>query len=1213
MLSRKTILSSLVVLVILILLPVGVLQLKNPLNFFSRAALVINPCDLASSNPIICENSKPGNDPSEWKVGGVGGLPGVDDRIGGFATDISYDKGLQASFKIKSSTPQYEIDIYRVGYYGGKGARKIGTVPQTGGSTQPECDVDSLTNLVDCVNWSVSATWQIPSDAVSGVYFAKLIQINPSDPNPGAAHIYFIVRDDSSHADVLFQTSDSTWQAYNLSPSSLAPSKLTGAPGASGSFYQGNIATKVSYNRPFYMLYVDNPPTNNLFFHFEYSAIRFLEKNGFNVSYFTNVDAERNGPLIKNHKLFLSVGHDEYWSKGQRENVEAARDSGVNLAFFSGNSVYWKTRWENDFRTLVCYKESKGDVKIDPSPEWTGTWRDPRNSPPSDGGRPENELIGNIFTVNGWRNTDSVKVPYEDSRMRFWRNTSVASVKPEEKVIFAPGTLGFEWHEDLDNGFRPKGTIRLSTSTYDIRDNKLLKPGPNYGGQTTDYGNGIATHHLTLYRAPSGAYVFSSGSIQWPWALDTDADKVSQATFAEDQRIKQATINLFADMGIQPGNLESGLSPAQKTTDTQAPVSQINTQSKKMYQNGFGVVTGTASDSGGGVVGGVELSTDNGQTWHPATSGRESWSYRFPTGSQGKISLISRATDDSGNTQQPTPPVEYTLSPALNGKAENDFDGDGMTDFALWQPVTGKWLIKDIADQGINFTKGDIQVPADYNGDNVTDMAVFKKDGGMWYIKGLAEEGIQWGKSNYVPVPGDYNGDGRDDIAVFNPDDGKWYVEGLPTQEFYDIQWGLVGDIPVPADYNGDGKADMAVWRPSNGMWYIRNVAPNGIKLGDNGDIPIPGDYNGLGKSIPAVFRPSNSTWYFSVGASIQFGATGYTNIPVPLDYNSDGKTDLALWQQQNSTFVVKDQVSGLQFGSSSDTPLPVVGYGGRFSQLFSLPLFALIQQDMNKNGKADIGTFERFSGNWFVMENGPYNVKLPGAPVSDKNIAVSGDYNSDGKTDMALFHPDSATWFIEGQSAGIKWGVPGDIPVPGDYDGNGTLDIAVWRPSDGMWYVRNVAPNGIKLGINGDIPVPGDYNGDNKTDPAVWRKNGGMWYIKDIAPNGIQWGKAHYIPVPADYNGDKKTDIAVWDPSAGEGKWYVQGVEGMYGIQWGANGHIPVPADYTGDGKADYAVWDEGPGKWYVEGKTSPYDVQWGGNGHTPVTKRPTLNNKYP
>ena len=94
--------------------------------------------------------------------------------------------------------------------------------------------------------------------------------------------------------------------------------------------------------------------------------IRWLEANGYNVSYFSDVDSDRIGGEIREHKVFLSVGHDEYWSGQQRANVEAARDAGVHLAFFSGNEVFWKTRWENSIdswqtphRTLVCYKGVK--------------------------------------------------------------------------------------------------------------------------------------------------------------------------------------------------------------------------------------------------------------------------------------------------------------------------------------------------------------------------------------------------------------------------------------------------------------------------------------------------------------------------------------------------------------------------------------------------------------------------------------------------------------------------------------------------------------------------------------------------------------------------------------------------------------------------------------------------------------------------------------
>ncbi len=102
----------------------------------------------------------------------------------------------------------------------------------------------------------------------------------------------------------------------------------------------------------------------------EFPMIQWLEQNGYDVTYFTGVDAARNGSLIKNHKIYMDSGHDEYWSGPHRANVEAARDAGVNMAFFSGNEVFWKTRWENStdgtntpYRTLVCYKETLAFAK----------------------------------------------------------------------------------------------------------------------------------------------------------------------------------------------------------------------------------------------------------------------------------------------------------------------------------------------------------------------------------------------------------------------------------------------------------------------------------------------------------------------------------------------------------------------------------------------------------------------------------------------------------------------------------------------------------------------------------------------------------------------------------------------------------------------------------------------------------------------------------
>jgi hypothetical protein len=615
-------------------------------------------------NPIACENSLPGNPSSEWDINGAG-----DTSIQGFATSISVNVGQTVFFKVKTAVSAYRLDIYRMGYYGGMGARKVVTVQPSATlpQSQPTCLSDASTGLIDCGNWAVSASWLVPSNAVSGIYFARLVRTDTG----GASHVFFVVRDDSSHSELLFQTADTTWQAYNdYGGNSL----YNGAP--------VGRAYKVSYNRPF-NTGLSKP--ESWVFNAEYPMVRWLEANGYHVTYTTGVDSDQRGGLILNHRVFLSVGHDEYWSGGQRTNVEAARNAGVHLAFFSGNEVFWKTRWENSidasstpYRTLVSYKETHANEVIDPAdpPTWTGTWRDPRFSPPGDGGRPENALTGTIFMVNG---TDykALVVPAADGKMRFWRNTSVANLAPGQSATITAGCsclIGYEWDEDLDNGARPAGLIRLSTTTGSV-DTLLLDQG-------STYGPGTATHNLTLYRHTSGALVFGAGTVNWPYGLDANHDVIASTP---DPNIKQATVNLFADMGVQPATLQPGLIAATASADTVRPTSTITSPAGgATVQYGTPVtITGTATDAGGGVVGGVEVSVDGGMTWRRAT-GRESWSYNWTPGSGGTWTIRSRAVDDSGYLETPSAGVAVTVQgdstpPAISNVHVSNITATGAT------------------------------------------------------------------------------------------------------------------------------------------------------------------------------------------------------------------------------------------------------------------------------------------------------------------------------------------------------------------------------------------------------------------------------------------------------------------------------------------------------------------------------------------------------
>ena len=157
---------------------------------------------------------------------------------------------------------------------------------------------------------------------------------------------------------------------------------------------------------------------------------------------------------------------------------------------------------------------------------------------------------------------------------------------------------------------------------------------------------GTTTHNTTLYRAPSGALVFSAGTVQWTWGLDQEHDGDGAAA---DPRMQQAQINLLADMGAQPATRDTALSPASASSDTAGPAVTISSPAEgTTIPHGTGVtVSGTAGDTGG-IVAGVEVSTDGGTTWHPA-QGRQNWTYTYLQKGLGTASIQVRAVDDSAN------------------------------------------------------------------------------------------------------------------------------------------------------------------------------------------------------------------------------------------------------------------------------------------------------------------------------------------------------------------------------------------------------------------------------------------------------------------------------------------------------------------------------------------------------------------------------------
>ena len=317
----------------------------------ASAALGVTPAQAAqivqqaAGDTVAAENALPGSPASEWESWGN------DDAIAGFTTEYSVDPGDKVTFKIKTESSRYRIRIYRLGWYQGNGARHLADITPTATlpQSQPAPLTEAATGLIDCGNWKESASWTVPGDALSGVYYAMFDRLDGGQSN----HTVFVVRRPGP-SDILVQTSEMTSHAYNRF-------------GGNSLYFGGPVgrAYKVSYNRPF-----NNGETESNFFNAEVALLRWLERNGYDVSYCGGIDVHRDPAVFQGRRIFVSSGHDEYVTGPQRANVEAARDAGVHLIFMTGNEYFWRVRLAESMdaaatpeRTMVCYKETLADAR----------------------------------------------------------------------------------------------------------------------------------------------------------------------------------------------------------------------------------------------------------------------------------------------------------------------------------------------------------------------------------------------------------------------------------------------------------------------------------------------------------------------------------------------------------------------------------------------------------------------------------------------------------------------------------------------------------------------------------------------------------------------------------------------------------------------------------------------------------------------------------
>ncbi|HTV19081.1 MAG TPA: N,N-dimethylformamidase beta subunit family domain-containing protein [Polyangiaceae bacterium] len=295
----------------------------------------------SSDGPIARENRAAGS--SDWLITRIEGDTSQtrDGRyrrqraIEGYVSHTSVRAGEVLTAFVSTEPPaRYDVEVYRMGYYGGAGARSMLKLGPFEGTAQGD-PVEGERQLVEA-RWPASFEIAIPSEWQSGVYLAKLT----TRGSGYQSYLVWVVRDERK-ADLMFQVSDLTWQAYNRWPGWRSLYDWKGDP-----WHTKAVGAKVSFDRP-YGFYYNKLPANFVpktngsgeFLLWEFPLAFWLESRGYDVTYVSGLDTHRDGEGITRVKGFLSVGHDEYWSRRMFDNVTRARDAGVSLAFLSGNAV----------------------------------------------------------------------------------------------------------------------------------------------------------------------------------------------------------------------------------------------------------------------------------------------------------------------------------------------------------------------------------------------------------------------------------------------------------------------------------------------------------------------------------------------------------------------------------------------------------------------------------------------------------------------------------------------------------------------------------------------------------------------------------------------------------------------------------------------------------------------------------------------------------
>ena len=480
-------------------------------------------------NRIPIENAKPGT--RDWLLTKTD----VDDnepvelwrspRIEGYCSETSVSAGDPLKVMVSANpVSEFDLEIFRTGYYGGTGGRSMKKFESIQAKTQAVPPIGE-NRLREC-KWEPSVEFEIPDDWLSGVYLGKLT----AKKEGVQSYVIFIVRDDRP-CDLLFQCSDMTWACYNSWPTnewSLYHNNKNGYTGYKKRkkwSTDANDTGSVSFDRPYAQFcqdhLVDSPSSvgSGEFLLWEFPLSYWIEQQGYDVSYISNMDTHMDGPGLKRAKGFISVGHDEYWSLQMYENVSAARDAGVNLAFLSGNSAWGvvpllPSAAGQPHRVMHRAGKFLGEElsrMLCKRKGWAATFP----------AGPDGALLmgGRTAGIGGgdWTCTKPDHWLYEGTAM-----------KEGDKV---EGLIGWEYH----------GSPVKDLPGMEVVAHSEVKAGN---------GKPRSPHVATFYNGPKGNVVFDAGSIWWAQGLSSPPGHVLPANGAAkpqgpDKRVQRMMKNVF--------------------------------------------------------------------------------------------------------------------------------------------------------------------------------------------------------------------------------------------------------------------------------------------------------------------------------------------------------------------------------------------------------------------------------------------------------------------------------------------------------------------------------------------------------------------------------------------------------------------------------------------------------------------------------------------